>query len=258
MFCVLRKEGKEMILWTLIKQDFKNLITTPVVVTVCTVYPWLLIGLFGFIFSSLYGSEGITAYDYYGVTMMIYLIITSLTITPNTFLEKKLRQGNVRIAYAPISKVTIYMSKIISSYLFMGISFTINMAIMNYFNIVNFGGNNFIYVLVLFMAFLLLSVTIGGAACVIIKTEELTNTILSNIASLLAFVSGMFFPVDNLGKTVSTIANLSPIKWILDLSFNVIYDNNFQHYNLIIMGLLLLSLAALIVMHFNYKPEDYI
>lgn len=258
MFCALRKEGKEMILLTLIKQDFNNLITTPVVVIVCTVYPWLLIGLFGFIFSSLYGSEGITAYDYYGVTMMIYLIIGSLTITPNTFMEKKLRQGNVRIAYAPISKITIYMSKIISSFLFMGISFSTNMVLMNYFKIVNFGGKNFIYVLGLFMAFLLLSVTIGGAACVIIKSEELTNTILSNIASLLAFVSGMFFPVDNLGKTVSTIANLSPIKWILDLSFSVIYDNNFQHYNLIVMGLLLLSLAALIVMHFNYKPEDYI
>lgn len=40
-----------MVLWTLIKQDFRNLATTPVVVTVCTVYPWLLIGLFGFIFS---------------------------------------------------------------------------------------------------------------------------------------------------------------------------------------------------------------
>lgn len=258
MFCALRKEGKEMILWTLIKQDFRNLITTPVVVTVCTVYPWLLIGLFGFIFSSLYGSDGITAYDYYGVTMMIYLIISSLTITPNTFLEKKLRQGNVRIAYAPILKITIYMSKIISSYLFMGISFSINMALMNYLKIVNFGGENFIYVLGLFMAFLLLSVTIGGAACVIIKTEELTNTILSNVSSILAFISGMFFPVDNLGKTVSTIANLSPIKWILDLSFSVIYDNNFQHYNLIVVGLFLLSLAALTVMHFNYKPEDYI
>lgn len=247
-----------MILWTLIKQDFRNLITTPVVITVCTVYPWFLIGLFGFIFSSLYGSEGITAYDYYGVTMMIYMITISLTITPNTFMEKRLRQGNIRIAYAPISKVTIYMSKIISSYLFMGISFSINMALMNCFKMVNFGGENFIYVLGLMMTFLFFSVTIGGAACVIIKNEELTNTILSNFANVLAFVSGMFFPVDNLGKTVSSIANLSPIKWILDLSFRVIYDNNFQHYNLIVMGLLLLSLAALVVMHFNYKPEDYI
>lgn len=247
-----------MILWKLIKQDFRNLITTPVVVTACTVYPWLLVGLFGFIFSSLYGSRGVTSYDYYGVTMMIFMIITSITITPNTFMEKRLRQGNIRIAYAPVSKVLIYMSKIISSYIFMGISFSINMIIMNYFKFVNFGGSNFIYVLVLFMVFLLFTVTIGGAVCVILKTEELTNMILSNIASILALLSGMFFPVDNLGKVVSSIANLSPLKWILDLSFSIIYDNNFQNYSVIVLGLILLSIASLIIMHFNYKPEDYI
>jgi ABC-2 type transport system permease protein len=93
-----------MILWKLIKQDFKNLITTPVVVTVCVFYPWVLVGLFGFIFSSLYGGRGVTSYDYYGVTMMLYLVITSITITPNTFMEKKLRQGNMRIAYSPVQR----------------------------------------------------------------------------------------------------------------------------------------------------------
>jgi ABC-2 type transport system permease protein len=186
------------------------------------------------------------------------MIITSITITPNTFMEKRLRQGNIRIAYAPVSKVLIYMSKIISSYLFMGISFSINIIIMNYFKFVNFGGSNFIYVLALFMVFLLFTVTIGGAVCVILKTEELTNMILSNIASILALLSGMFFPVDNLGKVVSSIANLSPLKWILDLFFSVIYDNNFQNYNVIVLGLILLSIASLIIMHFNYKPEDYI
>ena len=214
--------------------------------------------LFGFIFSSLYGGEGVKSYDYYGVTMMIYIIITSITITPNTFLEKKLRQGNIRIAYAPVSKVAIYMSKILSSYLFMIITVSINMTLMNYFGLVNFGNENFIFVLGLFWAFLLFTVTIGGAVCVIIKEEELTNIILSNIATVFAILSGMFFPVDSLGKVVSSIANLSPIKWIVDLSFSVIYDNNFQNYTAIILGLISLSIVSLIVMHFNYKPEDYI
>lgn len=247
-----------MILWKLIKRDFKNLITTPVVIMACVVYPWLLVGLFGFIFSSLYGGEGVSAYDYYGVTMMIYIIIASITITPNTFMEKKLRQGNIRIAYAPVSRISIYMSKILSSYLFMVVTVSINMTAMNYFKIANLGGDNFIYVLILFMAFLLLTVTIGGAVCVILKTEELTNMILSNVASIFALVSGMFFPVDSLGKVVSNLANLSPIKWILDSTFSLIYDNNFQNYKAIIFGLILLSMACLVVMHFNYKPEDYI
>jgi ABC-2 type transport system permease protein len=247
-----------MILWKLIKRDFKNLITTPVVIMACVVYPWLLVGLFGFIFSSLYGGEGVSSYDYYGVTMMIYIIIASITITPNTFMEKKLRQGNIRIAYAPVSRISIYMSKILSSYLFMVVTVSINMTAMNYFKIANLGGDNFIYVLILFMAFLLLTVTIGGAVCVILKTEELTNMILSNVASIFALVSGMFFPVDSLGKVVSNLANLSPIKWIVDSTFSVIYDNNFRNYTLIISSLILLSMACLVVMHFNYKPEDYI
>lgn len=247
-----------MILLKLIKQDFRNLITTPVVITACIFYPWLLVGLFGFIFSSLYGGEGVTSYDYYGVTMMIYMIITSITITPNTFLQKKLRQGNIRISYAPVSKVSIYMSKILSSYLFMIITVSVNMILMNYFGIVNFGEKNFIYVLGLFWAFLLFTVTIGGAVCVILKTEELTNVILSNIATIFALLSGMFFPVDSLGKVVSRISNLSPVKWILDSTFSVIYDNNFENYKLIVFSLTLLSIACLVVMHFNYKPEDYI
>lgn len=247
-----------MILWKLIKQDFKNLITTPVVVMACVIYPWLLLGLFGFVFSSLYGGEGITSYDYYGVTMMIYIIIMSITITPNTFLEKKLRQGNIRIAYAPVSKISIYMSKILSSYLFMIITVSINMSLMNYFGLVNFGGSNFVYILGLFWAFLLFTVTIGGALCVIIKEEELTNMILSDIGAVLALLSGMFFPVDSLGKVISKVSNLSPIKWILDSSFNVIYDNNFENYNAIILGLIFLSIICLIVVHINYKPEDYI
>jgi len=247
-----------MILWKLIKQDFLNLIKTPMVTTVCVVYPWLLIGLFGFIFSSLYGGEGVTSYDYYGVTIMMYLILLSITITPNTFLEKKLRQGNIRIAFAPVHKITIYMSKVISSYLFMGISFSINMIMMNYFKLVNFGGDNFIYVLILYLAFLLFTVTIGGAVCVILKTEELTNTILSNIGNMLALLSGIFFPVDSLGKIVSKLANLSPLKWVVDSTFSVIYDNNFKNYNIIVLGLILLSIGCLIIMHFNYKPEDYI
>lgn len=247
-----------MIFLKLIKQDFKNLITTPVVVTACVFYPWLLIGVFGFIFSSLYGGDGVSSYDYYGVTMMLYMILTSITIAPNTFMEKKLKQGNMRIAYAPVSKVSIYMSKIIASYLFMEISFLIDMILMNYFKWINFGGENFIYVLVLFGAFLLFTVTLGGAVCVILKEEELTNTILSAVTSIFALLSGMFFPVDSLGKVVSKIANLSPLKWILDTSFNVIYDNNFQNYSVIILVLITLSTLLLIVMHLNYKPEDYI
>ena len=247
-----------MILFKLVKQDLKNLVTTPVVCTACIIYPWILVGLFGFMFSSLYGNSGVSSYDYYGVTMIMYLILASLTITPNAFMEKRLRAGNIRIAYSPISKMTVYMSKIISSYIFLLVTFSINIAIMNFSGLVNFGGKNFIYVLILIWASLAFVVTLGGAVCVILKSEEFTDMILSNVANILALVSGIFFPVDSLGSTISSLTDLSPVKWVLNLIFNIIYDGNFSHYISVIFGLIIISIISLVIMHINYKPEDYI
>lgn len=163
----------------LIKQDFKNLITNINIDVFCFIYPFILIGLFGFLFSNLYGSEGVTSYDYYGISMMVFLIISAATITPNTFMEQRIKSGNLRIAYSPVSRWEVYSSKILSSFLFMGITFSIDLIIFNALGIVNYGGKNFIYVLILFMALLLFATTLGGAVCVTLRSEELTNKIIS-------------------------------------------------------------------------------
>lgn len=247
-----------MVLFRLIKQDLKNLLKTPVVWTACTIYPWLLVGLFGVMFSSFYNNSGVTSYDYYGVTMIIYLILLSVTMTPNVFMEKRLRSGNIRIAFSPVSKVTIYMSKILSAYIFLIITFSINIILMNYLNVVNFGGKRLIYVLILIWFSLMFVVTMGGAFCVTLKSEELTDMILSNVANILALVSGIFFPVDTLGTNISRLTDLSPVKWVLNLMFSIIYDGDFTHYIPVILGLTIISIISLVIMHFNYKPEDYI
>ena len=130
-----------MSLIILMKQDFKNLLTNPIIFTFCFVYPPALIFLFGFLFSYLYGSSSVTSYDFYGITMMFYMLLGTITVTPNTFLEKRIKSANLRIAYAPISRWKIYISKLLSSYLFMGVMFTIDILIMQYFHFVNYGAN---------------------------------------------------------------------------------------------------------------------
>ncbi|GKX67156.1 ABC transporter permease [Inconstantimicrobium mannanitabidum] len=242
----------------LIKQDFKNLITNVNIDFFCFVYPFIVVGLFGFLFSGIYGYHGVTSYDYYGVSMMIFLIISAATITPNTFMEQRIKSANLRIAYSPISRWEIYASKLLSSYLFMGVIFSLDLIIFNALGIVNYGGKNFIYVLILFMALLLFSTTFGGAICVTLKSEELTNKIISLIMNLFALLSGLFFPIDGLGDWASKVANLSPLKWVLDSIFKIIYDGNFQNFSLTIGSLLGISLLLIVVVHVNYRTEDYI
>ncbi|OCA97213.1 ABC transporter permease [Clostridium beijerinckii] len=247
-----------MRLWILIKQDFKNLVTNSTTLTFCFLYPPILVFLFGFLFSNLYGSSRITSYDFYGVTMMFYMILGAVTITPNAFMEERIKQGNLRIAYSPVSRVQIYSSKLISSFIFMGATFTIDMFVMQVCGWVNFGNHNFIYVIGLMLALLAFTVSFGGAVCVILKSEELTNKILSIIATAFAVFSGVFFPIAGLGEWADKISNLSPLKWVLTTIFQLIYDGGSKYYNIVSFTLISFTLVFIIIVHLNYHPEDYI
>lgn len=247
-----------MKLWILIKQDFKNLITNSITVTFCFFYPPILVFIFGFLFSNLYGSNEITSYDFYGVTMMFYMILGAVTITPNAFMEERIKQGNLRIAYSPVSRCQIYFSKLISSFVFMGTTFTVDMVIMQVCGWVNFGGHNFIYVIGLMLALLAFTVAFGGAVCVLLKSEELTNKILSIIATAFAVFSGVFFPIAGLGEWPDKISNLSPLKWVLTTIFQLIYDGSFKYYSITLFSLISFTIAFIIIVHLNYHPEDYI
>lgn len=248
-----------MRLLVLMKQDFKNLATNPTIFTFCFVYPPALIFLFGFLFSNLYGSDIVTSYDFYGVTLMFYMLLGTITITPNTFMEERVKSANLRIAYAPVSRFTIYISKILSSYLFMGITFTLDICIMQICGLVNYGGKEHLFsVLLLMYCMLAFSVTLGGAVCVVLKSEELTNKILTIIATAFAVFSGIFFPISSLGKEVANFANLSPLKWVIDCAFQIIYDGVSSAYIPIIACLMICSIFFLLIIHLFYRPEDYL
>lgn len=248
-----------MHLLILMKQDFKNLATNPTIFTFCFIYPPVLIFLFGFLFSNLYGSEVVTSYDFYGITLMFYMLLGTITITPNTFMEKRIKSANLRIAYAPISRFIIYFSKILSSYIFMGTTFTIDICLMQMCGFVNYGGKeHLINVLILMYCMLAFSVTLGGAVCVVLRSEELTNKILTIIATAFAVFSGIFFPISSLGEQVSNFANLSPLKWVIDCAFQLIYDGVSHSYIPIISGLLMCSIIFMIIIHCFYRLEDYL
>lgn len=247
-----------MKLGILMKQDFRNILTNPTIVLFCLVYPIILVLLFGFLFSDLYQGNIVTSYDFYGITMMFYLILASATITPTVFMEERIKKGNMRIAYAPVSRIQIYTSKLITTFLFLGVSFLLHILILNGTGLVNFGGENFGFVLLLLFCLLLFTVTLGGAICTLIKSEDLTNKIVGVIINTLAIFSGIFFPIATLGKFAQTVANQIPVKMMLNTIFQLIYDNSMEHYGVTIAITVLCSLLFLWVIHRNYHVEDYI
>ena len=239
-------------------QNMRNILFNPSIMMFCLVYPTVLVLLFGFLFSDMYQSDIVTSYDFYGVTMIFYLILQSATITPTVFMEEKNKKGNLRIAYAPVSRVQIYLSKLLTVIVVLTVSFLIHIALLSLTGLVNFGGKNMLWVMSLFFSLMLFMVTLGGAICSLIKSEDLTNKIVGVTINCFAVVSGLFFPVEMLGKFAGDIANATPVKMTLNKIFEIIYDNSLAGYGWIAGITILFTVIFLVIIHKNYHIEDYI
>lgn len=218
-----------MKLLILMKQDFKNILSSPSIMMFCLVYPTALVLLFGFLFSDMYQSNIVSSYDFYGITMMFYLILQSATITPTVFMEERTKKGNLRIAYAPVTRQQIYTSKLLTVLSVLTVSFLIHIIFLGATGIVNFGGPNSLVVMALFFLLLIFMVTLGGAVCTIVKNEDLSNKIIGITVNCFAVISGIFFPVEMLGEFAGNVANATPIKMTLNKIFEIVYDNSFEN-----------------------------
>lgn len=244
--------------WTLFKHDLFRLVSSLGTLGIFLIFPTILISLMGFLFEDLYQTSIVNSYDFYGVTMVFFIAMMGSTIPANIFLEKRIKSGNTRIFYSPVSRIGVYSSKILACFLFMSISLAINVLIFQTTSFVNFGGEKVGYVIALLTNFVLFLTLLSSAICVTIHSEELTNVILSNTMAVLGFLSGIFFPIASLGSLFEKIATLSPFKWTIDCMFQLIYDGQSEGYWWIMLGLFALSLILLGIVHKNYHPEDYI
>lgn len=243
--------------YTLFKQALCQLLT-PATLTIFLIFPSVLTFLMGFLFDGLYNTTLVSSYDFYGVTMIVFIAMMGATVPANIFLEKHLKSGNTRIFYSPVSRVCIYMAKILACFVVMSLCISINMILFQVTSFVNLGGSRISYVILLMGAFVLFLILLSTALCVTIHSEELTNVIISNSMSVLGLLSGIFFPIASLGDFFEMIAQFSPMKWTVDCLFQIIYDGRSEYYWWIIFGLVVLSLLLLMIVHRNYRPDDYI
>ena len=106
----------------------------------------------------------------------------------------------------------------------------IHIAFLGTSGIVNFGGTNAFAIMCLFFCLLVFMVTLGGAVCTIVKSEDLSNKIIGIVVNCFALVSGIFFPVEMLGKFAENVAKATPVKMALNKIFEIVYDNSFEGF----------------------------
>ncbi|MCY8054494.1 ABC transporter permease [Bacillus inaquosorum] len=247
-----------MSLLKLITFDFMNILRNPVLMIANTAFPFVLILVMGFVTKNSFGAGGVSSYDYYGVNMMIFAAALIAMTASNTFMEEKVKKANIRIVYAPVSTTSIYLSKLLSTFIFSVIMYSMNVLIAQTIFHLNFGGQHLPYFMLLLYVFLFFGCCFGTMYCCLFKNEEQANGIMQIPIAFFVFFGGVFFGIHRFGDTVNQISLLSPIKWVTECSFRLIYDHDFSMLLPVMSGLLLASIICIAVSHVVFKPEGYV
>ncbi|MGW8958171.1 ABC transporter permease [Paenibacillus sp. NPDC055715] len=242
----------------ILKRDFINLATNVSLILSNTVFPLLLIFVLGYLGEGLYGGSDVTAYDYYGVTILIYSALNVSMTAANSFMDQNVKRSNLRILYAPIPKSFIYLSKTVATFLFTGLCSIALVAILQLVFNIRLGGTSAVYTAVVLLCFDLFSSALGVLFCCLFKGEELTNKILSIINSVLAILGGLFFQLDGLGRTAEVISFFSPVKWVVETVLRIVYDGDFSLFLPTLLSFVIASLLLLWGCKRIFKTEDYI
>jgi ABC-2 type transport system permease protein len=238
------------------KMDMENILKNPVLVNANTVFPILLILIMGFLTSGTY-ANATSAYNYYTVTFLIYGMLNGAMTASNSFMERDIKKPNLRIIFSPVGSFPIYFSKILSSALFDMVCHLIVLAVL--IPLLHLGINtNIGYFILLMIPIEFAAAALGTLFCCIFKTEEATSTLLSNTISILCFLGGTFFSFDGLGGPMAFVSHLSPVKWITDAFFALLFDGNRAVFLPIFLGGIAVSALLVLGCKICFKTEDYI
>ncbi|MDR4435274.1 ABC transporter permease [Bacillus tequilensis] len=247
-----------MSLLKLITFDFMNIIRNPVLVIANTVFPFVLILIMGFVTKNSFGAGEVSSYDYYGVNMMVFAATLIAMTASNTFMEEKVKKANLRIVYAPVSTTDIYLSKLLSTWIFSVIMYSLNVLIAQTMFHLNFGGQHLPYLMLLLYVFLFFGCCFGTMFCSLFKNEEQANGFMQIPIAFFIFFGGVFFGIHRLGEVVNHISLLSPVKWVTECSFHLIYDHNSSMLLPVMSGLFFASIICIAVSHVTCKSEGYV
>ncbi len=240
----------------MIKFQLKLICKTPVMFMMYFVYPILLTAIIGYLTQSNFGG-GISSYEYYSIGMMIFIFTSSGLISSYNFLDDNIKQGNVRTMFAPIKKLGIYLSQIISGTTYSSVAIVVTMLIFNLLFGVNYNGNG-ILICISFIILCFMSNALGMFLCTTINHVGMVNVVFNLVQVVLCVLGGAFFSLEILGEVPAMISKISPVKWFMDGLLNSMYDNN-NFILFVAIGINIIVAIMLIGLTYKtFKIEKYL
>lgn len=226
----------------IIAQDIYNLFTNPMWVFYNVIFSFMLTAALGYLTKGMYGGS-VTSYDYYGIAMTVFAVMNTGTIAANSFMEERIKAGNMRILFSPVNNEWIWISKIIASFIFGVVCHLITIGLLIAGFHLYLGNGEWQWLMFLFLSAEFFAAVLGVFLCCLFKSEHTANQILSLVLQIMALTGGVFVSLEKFGKVFRNLSFVSPMKWIIQSVFFLIYDQ--MPVYCMYAGIALLALAVL-------------
>ncbi len=172
--------------------------------------------------------------DYYGITMLtLILMYASLTGLWGIKSEQNMKTGN-RILCSPVRKYEILTGKVIGGILVTIVQAIVIIIFSKYVMKANWG-SDIPTIMALVLAESIMTISMGTGVAYLISNEGAASGILYTLVPVIVLFGGGYTPLSTMGETMKKLSVISPVRWMNDALFRVIYDNDYSRVAIAIL-----------------------
>ncbi|NTV90303.1 MAG: ABC transporter permease [Clostridiales bacterium] len=165
--------------------------------------------------------------DYYAITMLTLIIMyASLTGFWGIKTEKNLKTIN-RLLQGPVTKIEVFTGKITGGILVTILQMTI-VILFSMFLLKTYWGNDLLTVFLVLVSEAVMAVSIGTGIAYLISNDGTASGILNSVIPIFVLLGGGYVPLSQMGGVLLKISNFSPLKWVNESIFKVIYSGDYS------------------------------
>ncbi|MGT2932528.1 SagG family ABC transporter permease subunit [Streptococcus catagoni] len=178
--------------------------------------------------SSVQTSKGMTSADYYAISMFTMITFYSIMSAMNLVLSDRQQRTTNRIHLTGVSPSLLVFGKLIGAMLVTTVQLGILYVFTRFVLRVNWGTNDW-QIIGVTASLIYLSVAIGIGMATSISNEAFLMVASNAVIPIFAFLGGSYVPLATLNSPfINQLSNISPIKWVNDSLFYLIFGGQFN------------------------------
>lgn len=197
------------------------------------------------------------AMDYYAITMLTLIIMYAALTGTYAIRDEKTSKTMNRLLASPARKYEILTGKILGTFLITLLQVSVVILFSKYL-FKTYWGSHLGVVLGLVVTEVLMAVSLGIGITFILKNEMAVNSVLNLGIPVLVFLGGGYIPLNSFNKNLLLIENISPVRWMNQAVFRVIYSNDFRLVTPALAINLSLALLFILIASLSIRKEGSI